>query len=349
MRTRTLLAIMVTGLLLVSLLLGVVALLLWQQYRRPAAAVQPAEVAAAAVEAVQDPPAAADAPPPPPGEDAAELAGEGSSVPLAQGPAFVYDYLPARTAASQATEQFSREADLLRQLKEISALDGVLMLPRPLHLVTAQCGAINAYYVPGQVHVVLCYEMIEYLVQLAVASGQGGAGKGAGADGYPLQFLLANLRFMLLHEVGHALVDQLELNVTGREEDAVDQLAATLMLTLAQTDDSSAEVAMDLDMAGRFFLTGAEQGGYGLADYADVHALGEQRYFNLMCMLYGADPMRYQGVITSGRLPKSRAMRCPQESRRIIRAWSRTLLPHIAPYHRSGEGAMASEEAASGA
>lgn len=35
--------------------------------------------------------------------------------------------------------------------------------------------------------------------------------------------------FAFLYELGHALVDQLELPVTGKEEDAVDQLAAVIL------------------------------------------------------------------------------------------------------------------------
>src|SRR3546814_15326340 len=43
-------------------------------------------------------------------------------------------------------------------------------------------------------------------------------------------FVLGNTIFTLFHELGHALVDKLEIPVLGREEDAVDALAVLLML-----------------------------------------------------------------------------------------------------------------------
>lgn len=328
MKSKMLIGVLVVALMLACTVAGGLGFLLWQQ--RQLAAVPPTPVLA------PQPVLPADMPLPV-ADNGAQPA-PADAVP-AQGPAFVYAYLPAHSPAMRTVEAFSRDLDVLRKLNEVNALDGVLMLPRPLRLLTAQCDAINAYYVPDRGEIVLCYEMIDHLIQLGLqlhADPSGQPDTTAAA-----RFLVANLRFMLLHEVGHALVHQLELNVTGREEDAVDQLATTLMLTLVDPGESEADVANNLDMAGRFFLANTSQAGYGLAHYAGEHSLGEQRYFNLMCMLYGADPGRYLRVVTSGRLPEARALRCPEESRRITRSWSRTLVPHFAPrYQHSGEQAQ---------
>ena len=43
-------------------------------------------------------------------------------------------------------------------------------------------------------------------------------------------FVLANLEFTLLHEFGHALIDDLQLPVFGMEEDAADRIAIIAML-----------------------------------------------------------------------------------------------------------------------
>lgn len=335
MKSKILVGVLVVALMLVCTVAGGLGFLLWQQRQAaqaPATPLAAVEQAVANEEPVVPPeePAATD--------DAADLA-DAEPVEAAKGPAFVYEYLPAHSKAMRTVENFSRDMDVLRKLNEVNALDGVLMLPGPLRVLTAECEAINAYYVPDRREIVLCYEMINYLVELGVQlhtdqNGQSDTSQAA-------RFLLANLRFMLLHEVGHALVHQLELNVTGREEDAVDQLATTLMLTLIDPDESEGDVASNLDMAGRFFLVNTSEAGYGLAHYAGEHSLGEQRYFNLMCMLYGADPGRYLRVVTSGRLPEARALRCPEESKRITRSWSRTLVPHFAPrYQRTGEEAQ---------
>lgn len=332
MKSKVLVGILLFALMTVCIIAGGLGFMLWQQRQATAAApvAQAAEPdpALLAAEPEVEPEAAE------PVEE--EPAPEQELRPA--GPAFVYEYLPAHSKAMRAAEVFSRDLDVLRRLTEVNALEGVLMLPGPLRVLAAECDAINAYYVPERREVVLCYEMVNYLVELGMqlyTDEQGNSDNTQAA-----RFLLANLRFMMLHEVGHALVDQLELNVTGREEDAVDQLATTLMLTLADPNESESDVANNLDMAGRFFLANTSEAGYGLAHYAGEHSLGEQRYFNLMCMLYGADPGRYLRVVTSGRLPESRALRCPDESKRITRSWSRTLVPHFAPrYQRSEEQA----------
>ena len=43
-------------------------------------------------------------------------------------------------------------------------------------------------------------------------------------------FVLGNTVFILYHELGHALIDQLGLPVLGREEDAADNLASIMMI-----------------------------------------------------------------------------------------------------------------------
>lgn len=56
-------------------------------------------------------------------------------------------------------------------------------------------------------------------------------------------------RSFFYHEVGHALVDVLELPITGKEEDAVDQLSTYVLVE----DADGGEVAA-LDGAVAFLL-----------------------------------------------------------------------------------------------
>ena len=142
--------------------------------------------------------------------------------------------------------------------------------------------------------------------------------------------MLANVRFIVLHETGHALVHLLDLPVTGRQEDAVDQLAAILMLRFAGLDETPAEVIGNLRMAANWLLS-RSTGAYNLQAYAAEHALGEQRYFNLQCLIYGTDPVEFAGMVDAGDLTAARASGCARETRLVSRAWVRLLLPHLAP------------------
>jgi hypothetical protein len=46
------------------------------------------------------------------------------------------------------------------------------------------------------------------------------------------EFVVGNLLYVSLHEIGHALIDALKLGVLGREEDAADAFATITMLDL---------------------------------------------------------------------------------------------------------------------
>ncbi|WP_052108270.1 DUF4344 domain-containing metallopeptidase [Aerolutibacter daejeonensis] len=239
---------------------------------------------------------------------------------------FTYEYVPPRTASLQPIYQAASEGNFLQKLHEIKAIDGLFMLPTPIKFVTAECKSPDAFYAPATHEVVLCYETIDVLNKQAEAM------KAAGSlqEEFPHQYVLANLRFILLHETGHALIRLLDLPTTGREEDAVDQLAVMLMQKFASLDESPQQVSENLRMAANWFLHRA-QGQYNLDAYADEHALGEQRYFNLQCLIYGRDPGKYLYIVTDGDLPAGRAERCPEEARRVDHAWLRLLLPHVAP------------------
>jgi hypothetical protein len=78
-----------------------------------------------------------------------------------------------------------------------------------------------------------------------------------------------------------------------------------------------------------------------MSAYADEHSLDAQRYYNLLCIVYGSDAARFAGIVKADLLPKERADRCPDESHKIIRSWARLLLPHFAPHYRPSDNASA--------
>lgn len=244
---------------------------------------------------------------------------------LPAGPAFDYAYLPLASPELQAIHARVREADLLRRLPEVQSIDGRLLLPRR-RFVTSECGEFGAFYRPDAGDIVLCYETLQALYERGREQQNAG---GLGSD-YPLRYIRANVRFIVLHETGHALIDMLDLPVTGRQEDAVDQLAAILMLHFAGADETPEQVIENLRMAADWMLS-LSTGAYDLDAYADEHALGEQRYFNLQCLIYGTDPINYAGIVDAGDLTPARAKSCPRETRIVGRAWLRLLLPHLAP------------------
>lgn len=249
---------------------------------------------------------------------------------------FRYAYLPPRSPDLGPVHARMESLDLLRRLPELHWLDGLLALPAPVTYLAAECGEADAFYDPRRANVVLCYEMLMVLYRQGGERAEVLGIAGVEADEAAEDYVWANLRFIASHETGHALIDLLDLPVTGRQEDAVDQFATSLMQHIGEEGESRRQAADNLRMAAHWFLTRVEEqadgdGGFSLHAYADTHSLGLQRYFNLQCLLYGSDPERFASIVESGDLPVSRARYCPEEARRAQEAWVRLLLPHFSP------------------
>ncbi|HEX2022589.1 MAG TPA: DUF4344 domain-containing metallopeptidase [Candidatus Thermoplasmatota archaeon] len=186
-------------------------------------------------------------------------------------------------------------------------LDEALALPHDVPILHEECGIANAFYDPERRSVHLCYELLE-VVASVMAREVGGADAPAATGGAWL--------FVALHETGHALVDAYDLPVTGREEDAVDDFAALVLL-----HDGAPDAA--LDAATFWGLT--EDWQTSAEEFADEHSLNAQRYFALLCDVVGADPEGYGWIVDEGYLPESRAARCVYEHEKKAGSWARLL------------------------
>jgi len=220
-------------------------------------------------------------------------------------------------AATPEFEEFRSGLVRHRFLDTVAArLNDSLAIPRDVTLATAHCDEANASYSPERRRVTLCYELFRGLSERFARE--------VGGD----YLITGTLVFALMHELGHGLVDVLELPVTGREEDAVDQLATVLLLNQGATGDSLAFGAVG------WFLLNAEASRLDDLALADDHGLDRQRVYNIICWIYGRDPERYPEVVAEGWLPPHRAERCPAEYGRLRGSWDRLL----APYRRGAPG-----------
>ena len=184
-------------------------------------------------------------------------------------------------------------------------------LPAAVGLRFAECGQVNAFYDPAEKQISMCLELVEhYVVEMSQEFPEEAAAMTAAEGAFSL---------VLFHELGHALVDVLELPITGREEDAVDQLAAWAMI------DSEAGDEAVLNSALSYYRSAERQGGQvSAAEFADEHSLNLQRFYNLVCWVYGSNPQKHGGLVGNV-LPEARAARCPSEYAQLDKSWS-TLL-----------------------
>jgi hypothetical protein len=188
-------------------------------------------------------------------------------------------------------------------------LNDSLRIPRDIVLQTEHCDDPNAKYDSHRRRVTLCYELFRSLSD-RFDNESGGE-----------YLVTGTVMFALMHELGHALVDVLELPITGKEEDAVDQLATILLLQQGAPGDSLAFGAVG------WFVSNSRLGIPDDLAFADDHGLDRQRVYNIICWIYARDPARYPEIVTDGWLPEHRRDRCPSEFRRLAESWRRILAP----------------------
>ena len=220
---------------------------------------------------------------------------------------------PVQLGAYAAIYEELEQASLLQTIAD--DLNGSLALPTTVALGFDACGAVNAFYDPSTRKITFCFELMEHLA---------GRFRSDTADEAEMVDALAGATvFVLFHEVGHALVDVLQLPITGREEDAVDQLA-----TYVLTDGTDEGEQAALDGARWFYLEDVSNEAAELA-FWDEHSLNQQRFYNVLCWVFGQDEAKYASLVADGVLPSERAARCGAEYAQVSRAWETLLDPYL--------------------
>jgi hypothetical protein len=223
--------------------------------------------------------------------------------------------LAGASPASRGTPRFrvvyaepkkAEQAPLAEKMKERRILEnaaevlGVLRLPRSLTLKAESCDEPNAWFDPETDVITFCYELVEEFVR--------SAGKTERFGLTPEQAVIGPFGFIVLHESAHAVFELLKIPVLGREEDAADQVAIFAVLRIggdfAERMLRGAAFMYDQDARARTVAEG---------DFADVHGLDRQRYYNVLCLAWGSDPKRYAFAKDLGRLPDERAEACAEE------------------------------------
>ena len=193
-------------------------------------------------------------------------------------------------------------------------LNKTVRVPSSIDIQTVDCGTVNAFYDPNNKRIIVCYELLDYFMQMFKGSAKNETELG--------NAVMGAVMFSFFHEAGHGLIHILDLPAVGREEDSVDQLATLILIA-----GGDPGVAMALSGAYWFQLQ-AKEGG-NKTPFWDEHAFDGQRFYNILCLIYGSAPEKYGEFVTSGNLPKDRAKRCPEEYTKINKAWEKLLQPHM--------------------
>ena len=66
-----------------------------------------------------------------------------------------------------------------------------------------------------------------------------------------------------------------------------------------------------------------------LASFAGNHGLPQERFYNLLCLAFGANPVRFADLAQEGYLPPTRAPNCQYEYKVMADAFHKEITPHI--------------------
>lgn len=205
-----------------------------------------------------------------------------------------------------------------RALEKMQNVLSALRLPRRLLIKAESCdGVSNAWYENNAV--TICYEFLDEIWRNS-SSRSTPAGVSA------IDTVVGPFVDVVLHEVGHAVFDFWQTPILGREEDAADQFSAYIMLQFSKDE------ARRLILGNAYqYKVDVQSGRYpdALRKFADVHGTPQQRFFNVLCLAYGADPALFADFIEKDFLPKDRAEGCEEEYKQVARAFRALINPHV--------------------
>jgi Putative metallopeptidase len=225
------------------------------------------------------------------------------------------EYQQPGNPAHQPLYELIKQRRVLEKLQEIF---GPFRLPMELTIRTIGCdGRANAWY--QRPFLTLCYEYLEEIRQNAPKETTP-LGLTA-SDAVAGQFF-----YVAAHEFGHAVFDLLAVPSFGGAEDAADQFSAYLMLHVGK--DEARRMVLGAAYSYRNVLQSSTV-VLPLKAFSDLHGVPAQRFYNLLCVAYGADPQVFADAVEKGYLPQTRAPGCAREYGQVAFAFQQLIAPHI--------------------
>lgn len=202
--------------------------------------------------------------------------------------------------------------------KMVAGLDGSLLLPRRLPVKFENCGTVNAFY-SSKGFIRMCHELYDDYVQLFTKHGP--------KPEKAVEMARAATLFVFFHEFGHALAGELSLPITGKGEDAADELAALITSKLGDPGHKAAMAAFSwfLIMSENTKKSGYQ---YTFKDFVDEHSLDEQRMASILCLMYGGNQAKNEALGKALGFDARRFAKCKRDYDARYKAWNQLLEPH---------------------
>lgn len=182
-------------------------------------------------------------------------------------------------------------------------------LPRPVTIRFVECPTSDVRWVPEERAIDVCYRMATRV--MGIMSQADSTQRYAGPA----------LEFMLFHGIAHAIVDELNLPTANGEEQAVDELAALLLVHTGPQFGTT--LVRGITTLQRADPRWAEW------EYATTHRLTADRFETIACIAYGANPRVFGLYRELGLVPAERAPRCAATYQRVANGLGQRLARHM--------------------
>ena len=219
----------------------------------------------------------------------------------------------AKTPDGLASQQLIAADPRLTQIVTFANL--TYRFPRALPLNYREAGKVNAWYNGATHEITVSYDLVTFLRKFYRSKNVP----------QPDQATRDTLVFILLHELGHAIIHELDLPTVGREETAADEFAT--LVSAQALGDGGRQTA--LVAANWFKLMGNSQVQLEELAFWDEHALDSQRFYNILALLYAADPQATSAIVTP-LVPYTRLHTATERYPQRAANWKRLLSPYTA-------------------
>jgi hypothetical protein len=229
-------------------------------------------------------------------------------------------YVPPNNFSFQEVYELLRQRSALEKVKEILSPFG---FPEQLTVETTECGAVNSYYQRKNFKptVTICYEFLKRILELL-------PNETTPAGLTPTDAAVGQFFWVTFHEVGHAAFDMFNVPIFGHEEDAADDFATFIMLQFGK--GQARRLINGAAWAWRAYLGDYQKNPVvqtRLAAFATDHGLPQERFYNLVCLAFGANSQEFADFESF--LPPTRSPNCSHEYQTLVRAFRQEIRPHI--------------------
>ncbi len=195
-----------------------------------------------------------------------------------------FSYLPAKDESEKSAQSQIKSSEIAILTQGLSQE----YFPFKKTLLIKFGGQDGPLYDPNNHQIQIPYsfytEALNYFLNNNYEKHHGRSAKQAAID---------TLLHTILHEIGHAFVNEYDITILGKEEDAVDNFAAIILLNHLEKGADIVISAADMFA----FESEDKPEYYEIGEYIDEHSFDLQRYFSTLCLVYGSDPETHPNLL----------------------------------------------------